>query len=363
MSETIAPLTGTYVPPAASTKSQWTGRDDGPASEVRRWHQAVTLHDLHQPLDHCFEPTLCFIGYASHEGVRENLGRLGAEDGPKKLRERMASFPIVEGVSLVDCGDIRPAASVLETQEALAAAVERVVRAGAMPVVLGGGHDQAYGLFLGIARAAGTAPACVNFDAHLDLRPIPARGPNSGTPFSQAWEWCRERRQQFRYAALGVQRLGNTAQLFTRAEQAGATLVDVDGFALDTIEIVMDAVNDAVDEAEISLSIDLDVFAAAFAPGVSAPTAMGLAPDAAFRRVLRGLIASERVRGIEIAELCPALDLDDRTARLGAALVFEVAGTLADLLEEGAEAEPGGEGAENEEGDGDSPDGDGSEGP
>jgi hypothetical protein len=40
------------------------------------------------------------------------------------------------------------------------------------------------------------------------------------------------------------------------------------------------------------------------------------------------------VRGVEVAELCPALDVDDRTARLGAALIFEIASTLADLLEE-----------------------------
>ncbi len=334
MSAPIEPLPANYEPPLKGSNLLWSGRDDGPSLEVRRWHQAIAFHDLHQPLDHCFEPTLCFIGYRSHEGVRANLGRLGAEDGPRKLRERMGSFPAIEGVSLIECGDVLPAKSVLETQLALAAVVERVVRAGAVPVILGGGHDQAFGLFLGIARASGTAPACVNFDAHLDLRPIPASGPNSGTPFTQAWEWCRERQQQFRYAALGVQRLGNTVQLFTRAEEAGATLVDVDGFALDMIEVVMDAVNDAVDEAEIALSIDLDVFAAAFAPGVSAPTAMGLAPDAAFRRVLRGLIASERVRGVEVAELCPALDVDDRTARLGAALIFEIASTLADLLEE-----------------------------
>ena len=316
MSAPIEPLPANYEPPLKGSNLLWSGRDDGPSLEVRRWHQAIAFHDLHQPLDHCFEPTLCFIGYRSHEGVRANLGRLGAEDGPRKLRERMGSFPAIEGVSLIECGDVLPAKSVLETQLALAAVVER--------------HDQAFGLFLGIARASGTAPACVNFDAHLDLRPIPASGPNSGTPFTQAWEWCRERQQQFRYAALGVQRLGNTVQLFTRAEEAGATLVDVDGFALDMIEVVMDAVNDAVDEAEIALSIDLDVFAAAFAPGVSAPTAMGLAPDAAFRRVLRGLIASERVRGVEVAELCPALDVDDRTARLGAALIFEIASTLGD---------------------------------
>jgi hypothetical protein len=42
--------------------------------------------------------------------------------------------------------------------------------------------------------------------------------------------------------------------------------------------------------------------------------------------------------GVEIAELCPALDLDDRTARLGAALAFEVAIALAAIAEEASES-------------------------
>jgi hypothetical protein len=101
----------------------------------------------------------------------------------------------------------------------------------------------------------------------------------------------------------------------------------------------MEAISDTVDEAEIALSVDLDVFAAAFAPGVSAPTAMGVAPDSAFRRLFRGLMASGRVRGVEIAELCPPLDIDDRTARLGAAIAFEAALGLLDALESGDDAE------------------------
>ena len=185
---------------------------------------------------------------------------------------------------------------------------------------------------------------------------MPEGGPNSGTPFTQAWEWCKARQAPFRYLALGVQRAGNTSLLFARAEHAGATLVDADGFALDTIDIVMDAINDGVDGGEICLSVDLDVFAAAFAPGVSAPTAMGIAPDSAFRRVFRGIMASGLVRGVEIAELCPPLDQDDRTARLGAAIVFEAALGLLDAAnpeddegeDAGRERTDGGDGAGDE---------------
>jgi hypothetical protein len=50
-------------------------------------------------------------------------------------------------------------------------------------------------------------------------------------------------------------------------------------------------------------------------------------------------MASGRVRGVEIAELCPPLDIDDRTARLGAAIAFEAALGLLDALESGDDAE------------------------
>ena len=342
-----------YLAPGAGHRALWTGRDDGPDPAARRWHQSVQFIDLAKQLEHFFDPTICFIGYASDQGVRANQGRAGAAEGPSRLRARMAALPEVNGVTLLDGGDIVPGATVLETQHALAWAVERIVRAGAMPVILGGGHDLAFGHFLGVARARERAPACINFDAHLDMRAIGDAGPNSGTPFTQAMEWCLAHEVPFRYAALGTQRLGNTAELFDRAHDAGALIVDVDGFALDTVEEVMDALNDEVADEELCLSIDLDVFAAAYAPGVSAPSAMGIVPDAAFRRLYRGILESERVMGVEIAELNPALDLDDRTARLGAALIFEVAMALMAIAEgEESSDEEGAGGTEDADVDG-----------
>jgi len=306
----------------------WSGRDDGRDPSLQRWHQVVRCIDLRKDTAPMARPTLVCIAYASDEGVARNAGRRGAHGGGEKLRERLGNLPSVEGIDIVDAGVVGFAASVLATQEALAWAVERIVALGGTPLVLGGGHDQAYGHFLGVAKALRRAPACVNIDAHLDMRPIPEDGPNSGTPFTQAMEWCDANSQPFRYAVLGVQRGANTRGLIARAEEAGVVMVDADGFAIDMIDEVMDAVDAAVGDADICLSIDLDVFAAAFAPGVSAPSAMGIAPDAAFRRVLRGILATGRVRGVEIAELSPAHDIDDRTARLGAMLAFEVAGAL-----------------------------------
>ncbi|RLS65122.1 MAG: hypothetical protein DWH97_07010 [Planctomycetota bacterium] len=75
---------------------------------------------------------------------------------------------------------------------------------------------------------------------------------------------------------------------------------------------------------------------------------MGIAPDAAFRRVLRGLLDSRRVRGVEIAELCPPLDIDDRTARLGASIAYEVALTIATIPDDDADGDD-----DNDESEGD----------
>jgi hypothetical protein len=88
---------------------------------------------------------------------------------------------------------------------------------------------------------------------------------------------------------------------------------------------------------------------------------MGIVPDAAFRRLYRGILESERVMGVEIAELCPAFDLDDRTARLGAALIFEIALALMAMADDEAKADDeAGEGEdqsgdEDESGDEDDP--------
>ncbi len=247
-----------------------------------------------------------------------NRGRAGAAEGASALRERMSNLPAVAALDLVDCGDVVEASSVLATQEALAWAVERIVRAGGIPVILGGGHDQAYGHFLGIAQATGKAPGCLNFDAHADLRPIPADGPNSGTPYTQAAQWCAEHNATFDYAIVGWQDCANTQLLRNRAEEVGAEILRAPLEVDDVQSLVAIRDSDA-----IALSIDLDVFAAAYAPGVSAPTAMGLVPDGALLETLRNLfIDGYNVAGIEVAELCPAHDIDGRTARLGAALIF-----------------------------------------
>ena len=73
----------------------------------------------------------------------------------------------------------------------------------------------------------------------------------------------------------------------------------------------------------IYLSIDLDGFASAYAPGVSAPSPMGFQPDVALK-VINYLVQSQKLVSTDLVELNPKYDLDNATARLAARLIYEV---------------------------------------
>jgi formiminoglutamase len=80
---------------------------------------------------------------------------------------------------------------------------------------------------------------------------------------------------------------------------------------------------DGVDR--VHLSIDLDALPAGVAPGVSAPAARGL-PLHLVESIVDAVAASGRLAAADVAELCPRLDLDGRTARAAARIVARLAG-------------------------------------
>lgn len=62
--------------------------------------------------------------------------------------------------------------------------IEKIVAAGKIPIVIGGGHNNAYPLIKGTALASKAAIDVVNIDAHADLRELEGR--HSGNGFSYA---------------------------------------------------------------------------------------------------------------------------------------------------------------------------------
>lgn len=62
----------------------------------------------------------------------------------------------------------------------------QIVSAGKTPIIIGGGHNNAYGAIKGTALAKGKPVNAINFDAHTDFRMLEGR--HSGNGFSYAFE-------------------------------------------------------------------------------------------------------------------------------------------------------------------------------
>jgi len=311
----------------------WQGRNDGDDPSAWRWHQVVKCLDLDKmalPALKEGEKAAVILGFASDEGVRRNKGRTGAVAGPTALRKACANFPVHFDTSsaVFDIGDIVCDDQNLEAaQAALAELVSTILDLGYFPLVLGGGHEVTYANVSGIkqSKSVGDNWAAINFDAHFDIRQPGVEGPSSGTGFYQLAEEARAAGKAFHYLALGIQENSNTKLLFDTAAAFGASYIPGSDFHLDGQNKLIQSIGEFIDSRRhVYLTICLDVFAAAFAPGVSATAFNGILPDQVFLAALRQVLRSGKVVSFDIAELNPAFDIDSRTAKLAASLVFEV---------------------------------------
>jgi len=322
-----APLDA-YTPPEMSP---WEGRVDAHQPRAAlRWHQVVAPLDLDDAGARSPADTRGFalIGYRCDDGIARNLGRPGAVGGPASIRQRLANLPVgfSERVALLDAGDITVVDGPVErAQAALAAAVARIRAAGLFPMVLGGGHDLAYGHFLGAiaGRPGDERLGVLNFDAHLDLRPA-EESANSGTSFWQVARECARTGRPFDYLCIGVQRSANTVALFTRARELGAQIVlagDIAEHRLDEVRAVIDRF--AARTGRLIVTLDADVMSSAFCPGVSSAQPLGLDPETVVR-LLKHVLARGEVVGFDVAEVSPRFDFDDNTAKVAAIMVYAV---------------------------------------
>lgn len=309
-------------PPDNAVPFTWSGRIDHEThGDSTRWHQHVRA----------FTPAsqggVTLIGFAVDQGVRRNHGRPGAAEGPHALRRALANIPVLGEPAVFDAGDITCIDDDLETaQTRLAERIADVAAQGSLPLVLGGGHEVAWGSFQGITRhrPRGERLLIVNLDAHFDLRA--AAVGSSGTPFLQIQQWCQANGQAFAYQVFGISRFANTHALFERANALGVGyLCDEHLQTPSALEQACHHLRQALDAAHtVYLTICLDVLPGDLAPGVSAPAPLGV-PLAHVEMLIDEVLASRKLIHADIAELNPALDRDSLTARVAARLVARLA--------------------------------------
>ncbi len=264
------------------------------------------------------EPKVVLLGFPSDEGVRRNNGRTGAAAAPDEIRKILYKLtPGAENrerfISLLnetsDAGNVKVSGDLETDQEVLGNIIGYYLKRKIIPVIIGGGHETAYGHFLGYP-GAGLATSIFNLDAHTDVRPLKNGKSHSGSPFRQALLHESNCCNKYSVAGLQFYSVAKAHLRFIEGHKGDAVFKDQTN-----VETVLKLLNETGERC--MATFDMDAVDQAFAPGVSAPCANGLKPGLWLKAAcLTG--KSTKVTSFDLCEVNPKFDQDGQTARLAA---------------------------------------------
>lgn len=276
--------------------------------------------------------------------------REGSYDAPAAIRKASIFFSlehshgftaekglrIGDHIRLGDAGDL--AVRELQPERALqlaAAAVEKIVRAGAVPLVIGGDHLISLFVLAGIRAATGKKIGVITYDAHLDLSWEPRYW--AGSQWARAMELGALDPRNL--VQIGVRGLRNSIFWQHAAEELGVryfSMADVDRLGLE--EVNRQALERARDGTDLLyLSVDVDAFEPTVLPAQKYPEPGGFGTREIVRSIEHVISGGGGVCGFDFSELAPAFDLDCYGAAIAARCFVEVLGCLAAARAEVAE--------------------------
>jgi agmatinase len=234
---------------------------------------------------------------------------------------------VFERVRAVDAGNVAfPPFEPGAMREAVQRDVRAIAGAGAVPFVVGGDHSIALPVMRALADRHGPLTV-LHVDAHLDTSGPETWGSahHHGTPFRHALE---ERLiAPGKLVQIGLRSTWGkiTDSDFARAHDARQ--IPMEEIEQRGMAAVAREVRERLGTGPLYVSFDVDAIDPAFAPGTGTPVPGGMTSREAFQllRALRGL----NLAGMDLVEVCPALDHADLTCHLGAHLLFEGLALLA----------------------------------
>jgi formiminoglutamase len=268
-------------------------------------------------------PRAVIIGFPSDKGVQINGGRVGASDAPEVIRKELYKMtPSAEYdepfrnfiTHCRDIGDIEIRGDLQEDQHNLGEILAGYLEQDIVPIILGGGHETAFGHFCGYAEAD-MKTSIFNLDAHTDVRPLKNDQPHSGSPFRQALNHTSKCAETYLVAGLQPHSVAQSQLEFIKEHN---------GHFLFRDETNITSISSQFHQHEsdrLMVTFDMDAVDQSRAPGVSAPCANGLPSDlwltAAY---LAG--RNEHVTSFDLSEVNPFYDRDNQTAKLGALTIW-----------------------------------------
>jgi formiminoglutamase len=305
-----------------ATPSQlFFSRRDSQDPRLGEWATSLPLQQLKDL--NALAPSWVVLGYPDDEGISLNGGRLGAKEAPNAIRtafyKMTPSLVLPARKSIVDLGNVPTDIALSERHERGREIIHHALTAGHRTLSLGGGHDYGYADGAGFIDACllkKLKPVVINFDAHLDVRPTD-KGLTSGTPF---YRLLTKYESQFDFIEVGLQNQCNSVAHLNWAKSKGAHVVLLQDLRevglLDSLQAILEPFNGR----PCFLSVDIDAFASAEAPGCSQSWATGIHIQE-FLPALKYIKSELDLQSLAVYEVSPPLDHDHRTSKLAALIL------------------------------------------
>ena len=189
--------------------AKFTTQRSGEIKFGERIHVIPSQENTYEYIKKC-DADFVLIGIPEDIGVKANFGRPGASSAWESAIKAIANIQhnkFCKGSKLLVLGHLDVAkeqqeaqtldVNIKEDRKKLSALVEKIdkevahiickiILTGKTPIIIGGGHNNAYGNIKGTALAKGKPVNAINFDAHTDFRMLEGR--HSGNGFSYAME-------------------------------------------------------------------------------------------------------------------------------------------------------------------------------
>ncbi|MDC7995525.1 formimidoylglutamase [Altibacter sp. HG106] len=200
--------------------------------------------------------------------------------------------------------------------------VRAIVHAGKIPIIVGGGHNNAFGNLKGASEALGTALNAINFDAHTDFRPLEHR--HSGNGFS----FAMDRGFLQKYAVFGLHKSYTSQEIYDRMNQfkgraAFYFFEDMEIMEQLTVKEAMLNAKNFLGMAPFGLEFDVDAIEN-FPSSAMTPSGFSMKDARTFLRYF------SRRNGLTYVHICEAAMTNEATHRTGKALAYLVNDVISD---------------------------------
>ncbi|MFZ0452201.1 MAG: formimidoylglutamase [Ignavibacteriaceae bacterium] len=265
------------------------------------------------------EAEVVILGSPQDEGVIRNRGREGAKHAPDKIRGSFYKLTVsehIEPIKIFDLGNVKIENNLEDIHSRQEEVIFQLLNDNKKVIILGGGNDISYPDCKALSRFKNN-PLVFNIDSHFDVRPDKIR--NSGTSYRMLLDEKLVNPKNF--YEIGIKQHSSSTAHKKYLKKKGSRIYYYDEISRGKIKKILKEILLKKKNKVLFWGFDIDSIKESDAPGVSAPNPVGFSIEEALL-IAETAGIDKRTKIFEISEVNPDFDVDNKTSRLAALIMW-----------------------------------------